>query len=87
MMRWRRGEAAESRGEEGALLRLPPLSYCRCAVREQEGVQKGGEWKKRRRREGKGIKERLGSTATAAAAAAGEEEKGRQRGGKERLQD
>lgn len=48
----RRGGSREQGEEEGGLLRLPPLSYCRCAVQEQEG----GEWKKQRRGEGKGRK-------------------------------
>lgn len=48
----RRGGGKE--GEEGALLRLPPLSFRCCAVQRQEGVRKGGvQEKKRRRGEGR----------------------------------
>lgn len=46
------GEAAESKREEGALLRLPPLSFRCCAVQLQEGALKGGVWKGGKEREG-----------------------------------
>lgn len=60
------------------MLRLPPLSFCCCAVQRQEGVLKGGVWKKRSKgkREERRERERLGSTATAAAAAACQEKEG-----------
>lgn len=64
------------KGEEGALLRLP-LSFRCCAVQRQEGVLKGGVWKKQRKGERRRERECLGSTATAAAAC--QDERRRQR--------
>lgn len=58
------------------MLRLPPLSFHCCAVQRQEGVLKGGVWKKRRKGEGRRERECLGSTATAAAAC--QDERGRE---------
>lgn len=66
----RRGRGGRKQGEEGALLRLP-LSFRCCAVQRQEGVLKGGVWKKKnggKERERRRERECLGSTATAAAA-------------------
>lgn len=75
------GEAAESKGEEGALLRLP-LSFRCCAVQRQEGVLRGGVWRKKggKERERRRERECLGSTATAAAACQDEGRRRREEG-------
>lgn len=47
-----RQQKARGRREEGALLRLLPLSFRCCAVQRQEGALKGGVWKGGKEREG-----------------------------------
>ncbi|KAK5872089.1 hypothetical protein PBY51_012820 [Eleginops maclovinus] len=44
--RRRQGRGSRKQGEEGALLRLLPLSFRCCALQRQEAVLKGGVWKK-----------------------------------------
>lgn len=63
------GISKTEQGEESALVRLLLLSFRCCMLQRQEGVLKGGVWKKRRKGERRRERECLGSTATAAAAA------------------
>uniref|UniRef100_A0AAX7W5P5 Neuron navigator 1 n=1 Tax=Astatotilapia calliptera TaxID=8154 RepID=A0AAX7W5P5_ASTCA len=76
-------------GEEGALLRLPPLSFCCCAVQRHEGVLKGGLWKKEERRterkERKGAPGQHCNSCSCSSLSGRKGDRGRQR--KERLQD
>lgn len=70
-------------------MRLPPLSFCCCAVQRHEGVLKGGLWKKEERRterkERKGAPGQHCNSCSCSSLSGRKGDRGRQR--KERLKD